>query len=294
MNSRSMMLTATAGLVLTVGLGGCAFLPKVAHWARVTPVHAADDAKAGTVDGYYADAAAAIERRDYARALEALQLARGQAPDDVRVLNAFGVVYDKLGRFDLSARYYRMAAALQPDSPVIEANRTYSAELRQRAQAPVLLAAASPPKASPASPAEVAPARAAPAQTAAPGVIRLAYASPQQAVRRLPLLTGHPLRIADATGRAGAGEPVRAELARLGWSAQKAALTKASPAEASTITFASQDQGTAQALARTLPSKVAMVECAAPCAGVRLTLGRDALSWRAAPWSPAAAKGGSS
>ena len=26
--------------------------------------------------------------------------------DDIRVLNAFGVVYDKLGRFDLSARYY--------------------------------------------------------------------------------------------------------------------------------------------------------------------------------------------
>ena len=50
-------------------------------------------------DSYYASATAAIGRRDYAEALELLQAARERAsPDDVRVLNAFGVIYDKLGR----------------------------------------------------------------------------------------------------------------------------------------------------------------------------------------------------
>src|SRR3954463_1808710 len=56
--------------------------------------------------GYYSNAVTAIDARHYAVALEYLQAARAQKPADVRVLTAFGVVYDKLGRFDLSARYY--------------------------------------------------------------------------------------------------------------------------------------------------------------------------------------------
>ena len=61
--------------------------------------------------GYYENAVTAINARHYALALEYLQAARAQKPDDVRVLTAFGVVYDKLGRFDLSARYYAQASA---------------------------------------------------------------------------------------------------------------------------------------------------------------------------------------
>jgi hypothetical protein len=88
-------------------------------------------------DRQYAGAVAAIGRRDYASALEFLQLARTRAPNDVRVLNAFGVVYDKLGRFDLSARYYAQADALQPASPIVAANVAYSAVLERRVAQPV-------------------------------------------------------------------------------------------------------------------------------------------------------------
>lgn len=89
-----------------------------------------------TVDGgYYADAIAALNVRDYARALDLLQMARAKKPDDVRVFNAFGVVYDKLGRFDLSARYYAQAKALDPGSVIVARNLAYSARLQQQATA---------------------------------------------------------------------------------------------------------------------------------------------------------------
>jgi hypothetical protein len=80
--------------------------------------------------GYYEKAVAAINNRHYALALEYLQAARNQKPDDVRVLTAFGVIYDKLGRFDLSARYYSQAAALEPNSRIIAADMDYSRKLQ--------------------------------------------------------------------------------------------------------------------------------------------------------------------
>ena len=44
------------------------------------------------------------DQGNYGRALEYLQAAKAKDPRNVRALNALGVVYDKLGRFDLSAR----------------------------------------------------------------------------------------------------------------------------------------------------------------------------------------------
>jgi hypothetical protein len=78
----------------------------------------------------YQGAATAIDARDYALALDFLQTARQKQPGDIRVLNAFGVVYDKLGRFDLSARYYAQAKAIDPDSPVVQKNIAYSQVLQ--------------------------------------------------------------------------------------------------------------------------------------------------------------------
>jgi len=75
---------------------------------------------------YYQQAVTAINQRDYAAALDYLQFARAKNPNNVRVLNAFGVVYDKLGRFDLSARYYAQASALDPGSPTVAHNVAYS------------------------------------------------------------------------------------------------------------------------------------------------------------------------
>ena len=59
-------------------------------------------------------------------ALDYLQAARAKDPKNARVLNAFGVVYDKLGRFDLSARYYAQASAPDPNSPIVAKNMSYS------------------------------------------------------------------------------------------------------------------------------------------------------------------------
>jgi hypothetical protein len=101
--------------------------------------------------GYYESAVNAINGRHYALALDYLQAARAAKPDDVRVLTAFGVVYDKLGRFDLSARYYAQAATLDPKSTIITQDLDYSHRLQVMAQGPVALtstiaAAANVPK----------------------------------------------------------------------------------------------------------------------------------------------------
>jgi hypothetical protein len=103
------------------------------------------DPTARASDPLYQAAVSAIERRDYALALDALQAARARSPDDPRVWNAMGVVYDKLGRFDLSARYYAQARELDPTSPEVNQNLAYSAVLQQKQTAPEALAAAPRP-----------------------------------------------------------------------------------------------------------------------------------------------------
>jgi hypothetical protein len=101
---------------------------------------------------YYQGSVNAIDRRDYALALDYLQAAKERDPQDVRVLNALGVVYDKLGRFDLSARYYAQARALDPTSPIIASNMAYSRLLQGAADPALRVAAASPPAAPAISP----------------------------------------------------------------------------------------------------------------------------------------------
>jgi hypothetical protein len=116
--------------LMSVSLPGCALLPH--HhwgWAKIKPTPVPIPAAAPQVmvdDGVYADAVTAVSHRDYASALDLLQAARARNPNDPRVLNAFGVVYDKLGRFDLSSRYYAQAEALDPGSPIVANNRAYS------------------------------------------------------------------------------------------------------------------------------------------------------------------------
>ena len=122
-------------------LGGCSSMPKYFAWLGFGPdkpeveVQAVNTssqtAAVDPTDRLYRSAVVAIEDRDYGLALERLQQARERAPQDVRVLNALAVTYDKLGRFDLSARFYAEASAVAPDSPVLTANLAYS-HLMQR------------------------------------------------------------------------------------------------------------------------------------------------------------------
>src|SRR5215469_5242060 len=97
-------------LLLAASLGACAWMPKLAHWTHlsflvphhrpamvhITPVATPLTAPGALADdGLYADAAHLIQVRQYAAALDLLQQSRDKAPNDVRVLNAMGVVYDK-------------------------------------------------------------------------------------------------------------------------------------------------------------------------------------------------------
>jgi Flp pilus assembly protein TadD len=95
----------------------------------------------------YADAVQAIDKRDYGQAIALLQIAREAHPADPRVLTAMGVVYDKLGRFDLSDRYYDQAEKADPGSRIVAIDRKYSLFLRSAGKAgtpAVALAQATP------------------------------------------------------------------------------------------------------------------------------------------------------
>lgn len=152
--------------VLVPALSGCAVLEKIANLGRgphamaeASPIDArmrpvsptvplAPPDPAAAVDRLYDRAAQAIEARDYALALDLLQLAAQRAPSDVRVLNAQGVVYDKLGRFDLSGRYYARALKVDPSSPIVAHNMAYSARLQGLASDGPIQLAGGPPETS--------------------------------------------------------------------------------------------------------------------------------------------------
>ncbi len=125
-------LLATLAVVV-LGLVGCSHPPKFLHWAKATPVKV--DLPSldpnGAENRLYARGARAIEDRDYGEALEVLQYALSARSGDPRVLTAMAVVYDKLGRFDLSDRYYALAEKADPGSRVVAMDRRYSLLLRQ-------------------------------------------------------------------------------------------------------------------------------------------------------------------
>jgi hypothetical protein len=123
-------LTQLLPLLAFAATAGCGTF-KAADWAPVKRVQIGGSETTAS-DGYYADASAAIVAGDYGRALDLLQMARRGHEHDPRILNAFGVVYDKLGRFDLSARYYAQALAIEPDSPIVKGNLAYSDQLQQQ------------------------------------------------------------------------------------------------------------------------------------------------------------------
>jgi len=190
----------SAAAVAAAALSSCAPVLHDANLVRVTPVRSAEAGVTRT-DSTYANAIVAIDRRDYARALELLQMARQHNAGDVRVLNAMGVVYDKLGRFDLSRRYYAEAAKADPSSPIVQANIAYSQRLQdgssgvQFAEAPILKV--SPPATAATvvelqTPQKALPQRVTPASP--PGVIIEKAAAPSAAAAVPALVPAAPLR----------------------------------------------------------------------------------------------------
>lgn len=265
---------------LLLPLAGCAsvggHLAKLFHIERPAPLEvrpvqakAPEVAAPSPVDRLYRQARLKVEQRAYADALDLLQLARAKAPNDVRVLNAMGVVYDKIGRLDLSTRYYELALANAPGSGVVLANMRYSTSLSEQ------LAVVRTGRILPVAPQEAAPA--ALAMTPAParntsGAVILASAAP---VRLAAMHSGRPVQIVDATGGGGGQKSLRTYLTSAGWS-----LASGAPAAGvqtpTVIRYPQEHRALAEALARTLPFKVVMADCAARCAGLELVLGKDA------------------
>lgn len=267
MTLRRTIATGLLGVALCTSLSGCAstraflsrFLPGHQPAARAElrsayKISETAPSSSSAADRLYARAAKAIQARDYASALELLQYAKQAAPNDVRVLNALGVVYDKLGRFDLSQRYYNLALVQEPGSPVVESNRRYSSLLQARqltlASAPEWTAPVAAPEPEP----QLVQAPAKPAFTLARGTV--------QAKRAGPLLVGGALALVNASG--GAAQPVQRYLATNGWSVVLAT-REAAVRPTSEIRYAAAQADVADALSRTLPFKVAMRECAAGC-----------------------------
>ncbi|HEY5288840.1 MAG TPA: tetratricopeptide repeat protein [Caulobacteraceae bacterium] len=146
---------------IALGLAGCNHLPKFASLmkARAVPADLGPIGPNSAEDRLYADSVKAIDKRNYGEAIGLLQVAREARPGDPRVLTAMGVVYDKLGRFDLSDRYYDQAEKIDPNSRIVAIDRRYSMFLRNagkfgdrsgvalaQAQSPTTVTAANAPK----------------------------------------------------------------------------------------------------------------------------------------------------
>lgn len=300
-------LRSTITLGLSVALGGCSLLNFNWHGAdravvpRPVTISAASPLSNG--DAYYDRAVSAIARRDYALALDLLQRARAQDASDVRVLNAFGVVYDKLGRFDLSARYYGQALQLEPASRVVAENLAYSHQL-QGLEPAASVALAGVPGASPdAPPLVVALPVVAPAASPAPLlatveaasvaslVVEAAAPSPAPTLARAdtaspsrsPGLLGRPLDLENASGRPALAAATHRHLTRRGWTPPRLSRAVIQPQARTTISFPESRRTIALALSRTLPGPARLTPCATSCEGVRLTLGADARTWRLPP-----------
>jgi hypothetical protein len=267
MTNRSVVLLAVAAAAL--GAYGCASPfhrtgAKLQLRPHALEIAAPPPARPSTYDA----AVKAIGARDYARALDLLQVARSQQPNDPAILNAFGVAYDKLGRLDLSARYYAQARALDPGSEIVRRNIAYSDQLRARTLVTTAPAAAPTPQ-----PIVVAAARP-PKPVAIPGapvpLIRVADNG--------ALLIGHGMKVVDASGL-GLAQPVKVALAQRGWSVPRSAPPTAPPQARTTVIYPAGGAAVAQALARTLHGPVRISVCNDNCTRVTLFVGQDARRW---------------
>jgi tetratricopeptide (TPR) repeat protein len=301
---------------LLLGAAACAPFFDRPKQVEIRPVQTQGADGAAADENTYRSAAKAIDDRDYALALEYLQAARERQPHDVRVLNAFGVVYDKLGRFDLSARYYAQARAVEPHSTIVLANIAYSRALQgltKREPAKDALADAAPlTRAKPAAPASFPVQQSSPgvqavlaatsaAPVAAPGAdsvrapaliatlprnestaLHSAPASstglaPVRAAANMPLLTGHPLIIVNASGRKGATGAMRHRLVHLGWTAPRWAARDGADTEQTILFYARPHSAAARALVHTLRFRVHLAGRSCDCGGLELVVGKDFL-----------------
>lgn len=127
-----MIETRMTGKVLTVcafGLfAGCGIVGRSAE-LRITPV-GLDAVATATPDRQFEVAKYHLSRNNEALAIEILRRIKRDRPNDVRVLNALGVAYDRMGRFDTSRGYYEAALGADPTADYVTHNLAYSLDLQ--------------------------------------------------------------------------------------------------------------------------------------------------------------------
>ena len=268
MKRESKMLFGLA--ILASGLGACQYVPFLHHAAKAAPTAAnlTPPAPYALEDRLYAHAVTALEQRDYGLALDVLQMARESRPDDPRVLTAMGVVYDKLGRYDLSARYYDLAEKADPGSKVVAADRAYSLRLQHGLGG----------------------------GDGADGVLvmsrynvrdtALSLAGPEPITAQQAVLFNKVIaagvRVRNATGRTEGADQVKRRLTVVGWTVSRGVrLVEPQRVAFSKVSYPAGVARVAKALARTLPYPVRLAACA-ECTQLQVVVGADALARPAA------------
>ncbi len=275
-------LRGLACVAVVLNTTGCSLLPidtsAKPEIKLVTPPASAPSLLSD--EGVYQDAVREIEDRDYAQALDYLQVARSRSPEDVRVFNALGVVYDKLGRFDLSARYYAEAKALAPDSKIVENNIAYSARLQGGTKlavpsSPVTVAKAQTPPPAPVS-SQDSPRN---ATAVLPQASTSQVAAVQSAADPIPasVRAWRGVAIVNGTQNVLAAR-VRRTLVHRGWAVSKSNAKALAPQPFTVIQYAPSSARAATSLVRTLAFPVQLQVCKDNCRGVILVLGADALN----------------
>jgi hypothetical protein len=266
---------------------------------NVRPMGGVAPAKGGDA---YADARRQLDEGNVALAIDGFRQVLRTNPRSVDALNALGVAYDRLGRFDLSRRYYDAALQIEPANAKVRHNLALSirTQIRMNQQEGVEQAAASGPEV-------VAPVLARVEQpipvvdsvvrmervsaqeivltTRSPakiGSVTVALDPPKLAAASIPL---HPfvleagpaprLHVLNAVGRRGQAGRMRHYLAGVGWRSVSVGDSRRRLAH-SVMLFPAGAREKAEALAASLPFKPRAVQSARVKAIV-LVLGRNAV-----------------
>jgi tetratricopeptide (TPR) repeat protein len=258
---------------LSLGLAGCLQGLMPSHWVRTGPASNPWTSLPPADPSDYDLALQAIDRGDYATALSTLQIARAHAPDDVRILNAFGVVYDKLGRFDLSARYYAQALKGAPNSEIILSNQKYSSALKNQSE---FISEAISKEST----------KIRQNENEIIKTERPKDHSDTQLKADYKIAYGKGVNIINSSGNQDRAELLRQRLQSLGWSVPESLADPAPAARKTTIIYPRGRRIVAQVLAITLYGRPALVDCLNRCSTISLTLGSDTDGWPLRPRGP--------
>lgn len=298
-------MTSTSKLasVLLLTLSSCMASKSV----EIRPVGATSPV---TADEAYAEAKRQLERGNIGLAIDGFRKAVRRSPESVDAMNGLAVAYDRLGRFDLSRRFYELALAAQPTNAKVRNNLAVSLRMQGRSEeaaalraeitgAPVAIATAPLPAREPPAVVRDGPRleRLSTQEIAlvtiggpsreiqimlddpAPRTPAPRAPAPRMAVPVAANITAKPssLLVMNAVGRRGQAKRLRHYLAGVGWREVAVGDSKRRLVR-SVILFPRGERASAEHLAGTLPFRPRMAE-STRTARLILVLGRNATAF---------------